>query len=375
METPPPQLTRELEKSERRQRLVAEFGQLALQRTPLPELLRIAVETVSKGVDAPLVKILRPDSGALLVVAGIGWKPGTVGHACLPMGKRSPPGRTYETGEAVIIHDLPHDPEFDYSDLLREHHVVSVINVPIKNSTVYGVLEVDAGRMMPWGQADLDFLQSFANLLMAAVLRREAEDHRNTLFQELQHRVKNNLQLIAAMLNIYARRSADVRARRDFEDVARRVTIIGSLYQMLMHPEAMGRIDLQAFLEDVCTKLQNISSENGSVAIECKVPKLDASVDEAIPLGLAVNELVVNAVAHAFPETGGRIEIRLEHDAGSRRGTLSIADNGSGMQAQATPGFGLQAVSMLLRQVEGSLTQVPSPAGTAFRIDFRLAAP
>ncbi len=248
----------------------------------------------------PLVKVLQPDAQTdeLLVTAGVGWKPGTVGHARLPKDMRSPPGLTYRTGDSVTIRDLPNDPGYDYSDLLRDHGVVSVINVPIKDKYVFGVLEVDAGHKAQWRRADVDFLQAFANLLMAAVLRREAEDHLTLLLQEIQHRVKNNLQLIAAMLNIYARRSTNLAARRDFEEVSRRVIVIGSLYQMLVRSDGAGRISVRDFIGGVCQKLQS-STANENIQIECAIQDVEASFDEVIPIGLAVNELVMNAIEHA----------------------------------------------------------------------------
>lgn len=370
----PAEIESKLQVSERRQRLIATFGQLALKKTAIPDLLNAAVQHVAEGIDVPMVKVLQPDAQTdeLLMTAGVGWKPGTVGQARLASGRRSPPGRTFRTGEPVAIRDLPNDPEYDYSDLLREHGVVSVINVPIKDKYVFGVLEVDAGHKEHWTQADIDFLQAFANLLMAAVLRQQAEEHLNLLLQEVQHRVKNNLQLIAAMLNIYARRSTDAAARRDFEEVSRRVIVIGSLYQMLVRADGAGRVSVRDFIGAVCQKLQ-ASTIDENIQIECTIQDVEATFDEVIPIGLAVNELVMNAIEHAFPETGGVVQIRLRYDETAKSGELTIADNGHGMSAAAKPGFGLQAISMLLRQVQGTMEQLATDNGTAFRIAFRLA--
>lgn len=374
MHSSPAAIESDLEVSERRQRLIATFGQLALQKTSIPELLNAAVQHVSEGIDVPLVKVLQPDpqTDELLVTAGIGWKPGTVGHARLSSDVRSPPGRAYRTEEPDTIRDLPNDPTYDYSDLLREHKVVSVINVPIKDKYVFGVLEVDASHKVNWTRSDIDFLNAFANLLMAAVLRRQAEEHLNLLLQEVQHRVKNNLQLIAAMLNIYARRSTNPVARRDFEEVSRRVIVIGSLYQMLVRTDGAGRVSVQDFIGGLCHKLKSASA-NENIQIECAIQDVEASFDEVIPIGLAVNELVMNAIEHAFPETGGHVHIRLHYDQAANLGDLTITDNGHGMSTGAKPGFGLQAISMLLRQVQGTMEHVATDSGTAFRIAFRLA--
>lgn len=129
-------------------RAVLDFALQALNVSELQPLQR-STECASRAMEIGRIKVLcrRPESGDLLVIAGVGWKPGVVGTATLPLGMRSPPGRSVETRSAVIITDLPRSDEFDYSDLLRDHGIVSLVNVPIEvHDKVWGVLEVDSSH-------------------------------------------------------------------------------------------------------------------------------------------------------------------------------------------------------------------------------------
>ena len=106
-----------------------------------------ACAQVSRVTHIKRTKVLRyrPDSGDLLIVAGVGWKPGVVGTETLPIDSASPPGRSIQTAAPVIIEDLPNDPEYRVSPLLRDHGIVSVLNVPVMiDGKNWGVLEVDA---------------------------------------------------------------------------------------------------------------------------------------------------------------------------------------------------------------------------------------
>ncbi|MBW3709912.1 hypothetical protein DTB58_40155, partial [Streptomyces griseus] len=89
------------------------------------------------------VKVLcyRPDHGDLLIVAGVGWKPGVVGHTTFALDNASVAGRSMQTAAPVIVEDLPNDPEFRSHPSLREHGIVSLVNVPVRiDGRTWGVL-------------------------------------------------------------------------------------------------------------------------------------------------------------------------------------------------------------------------------------------
>src|SRR6185312_6057980 len=184
------------------------FGVEALGASDLDALLQRATEQVSRGMAVRRAKVLeyRPAADDLFIRAGIGWDDGVVGHASLPADIASPPGRAFHTCTPVYIDDLPGSEEYRYSDLLRAHGIVSLINVPIAvEGSVWGVLEVDSDEARRFYQEDEDFLAGLARVLgraielkrrvaadMAAHLERRILLHeREVLFRELQHRVAN----------------------------------------------------------------------------------------------------------------------------------------------------------------------------------------
>jgi two-component sensor histidine kinase len=351
---------------------LAHFGAEALRHMPLPRLLSMAVACVEQGVDARRVKILeaQPD-GNLLVVAGVGWREGVVGHARLAGSMDSPPGRALITGEPVAIDDLYRQSEFQVSELLREHGIVSLVNVPIRNGDfTFGVLEVDSAEPMRWNGHDVNFLRGFANLVTAAIQRNRIEDQRNVLMREVQHRVKNNLQLVTSMMRASARASENQDARRILEALARRVTVVASVYQLLMSG-ALDRISIRAYLGELCGKLEMAAER---VRIRADVADRIIGIDEAIALGLIVNELVTNSLQHAFPDRDGTVAVTVRPTSEPDRMILTVSDDGVGHPPGRPTGFGTRMVSLLAAQLGGDVAIASTPRGTSFEARLRLPA-
>ncbi len=164
----------------RRHALVASFGRRALDLgLDLDALLAAAAAHAAAGLGVERAKVLqhRPDAGDLLVRAGVGWLPGVVGRATLPAGAASPPGRAFQTGAAVMVEDISGVEDFEWSDLLRGHGVISLVNVPVRlpGGAVWGVLEADCEAPRRFRREHAHFLLSLAELLGAAIRRLEAE--------------------------------------------------------------------------------------------------------------------------------------------------------------------------------------------------------
>jgi PAS domain S-box-containing protein len=158
--------------------LIAGLGVHALGDGALDELLGEACQRAAAGVAVKRAKVLeyRAATDDLLIVAGVGWHPGVVGRLGLGSSMASPPGHAFRTGAAVAIADLRQQTDYEHSAVLREHGVVSLLNVPIRvDHFTWGVLEVDAEDPRQWGAEETDFLLALAHLLAAALRRRAAE--------------------------------------------------------------------------------------------------------------------------------------------------------------------------------------------------------
>ncbi|NTU80753.1 MAG: PAS domain S-box protein [Chloroflexales bacterium] len=192
---------------------------------------------------------------------------------------------------------------------------------------------------------------------------------KEVLLKEIHHRVKNNLQVIASMLRLQSEQIADARVRDLFLESQRRVRAMALVHERLYQAPDLARIDLGAYVRTLVADLlraYRVVAGNVAVRTEVNVPGID--VDQAMALGLILNELIVNCLKHAFPPgQPGSIMI------GGSRGPsgaliLSVRDDGAGLPADLdparSPSMGLQIVNALAAQVGGTLSWRRSP-GTA----------
>jgi two-component sensor histidine kinase len=367
-------------------RIVLAFAREALGATELEPLLQRAAEQVADGMRIRCSKILtyRAETDDLLVRAGTGWREGTVGHATLPSDMASPPGRSYRTCKPVYINDLPGSPEYTYSDLLREHGIVSLLNVPIVvEHDVWGVLEVDSGRKQRFDIADEEFLAGFAGLLGSAIekQRRDAADasahlertvelrEREALFRELQHRVANYLQAIVGLLEVGSRRVSDPAACQEFDRVLDRVASILSAHEQLSLGQVEKDISLGPYIADLARNMRG--PEN--VQIVKTIDGAPVPLRTAVRLGIILNELATNCFKHAFDARGGIIRITLSVDLDQQQGRLVVADNGRGSDVAPSRGKGTALVASFVEQIGGSLARTSTPGeGTSVTVTFPL---
>jgi two-component sensor histidine kinase len=370
------------------QRALVAFSRVASEALPPERLMHHACAQVSRVTHIKRTKVLRyrPDRGDLLVVAGVGWKPGVVGTATLPIDSASPPGRSIQTAAPVMIEDLPNDREFRLSSLLRDHGIVSLLNVPVmSNGQDWGVLEVDAEEPRTFDEGDVGFLTTYANLIGTALARDEAEQKAlrtaqertqadavwETLVRELQHRMKNNLQTIISFLSLQ-RRQADTRTgRQGFASVMERVHAIALAHDQLSLKEGMSHVEFGDYLRSLCA---NIDPHQGNVTLEVEARAATMPLDRAVPAGLIVNELVTNAFKYAFEEgKEGLIRVVFAMDPESGEASITVEDNGKGMGPPREGGLGLTLIDAFTQQLAGRVERDLVEKGTRTRVWFPLA--
>ncbi|KPF60365.1 hypothetical protein IP88_15925 [alpha proteobacterium AAP81b] len=198
---------------------------------------------------------------------------------------------------------------------------------------------------------------------------RDLYEQQRTLFQELQHRVANNLAFIAGLLRLQKRRIAADPAATPvvFDEAVARIDTMGRIHRRLYDP---GEADaaIGAHLEAVCTELLSAMGADG-VAVRVEVPGLKVPLDRLLPLSLLVAEIITNSVKHGF---AGRAdgEIRITSEADGDGQALVIRDDGTGLVAlpdAASPGLGMRIVQGLAAQLGGSVSW-SSDAGTVTRV-------
>jgi two-component sensor histidine kinase len=178
----------------------------------------------------------------------------------------------------------------------------------------------------------------------------EPSPEARALLHEVDHRVKNNLQLIASLIQLQARRTPDPTARLALKTALERVNAVTTVHRRLFQGDP-HRFEAADFLRDLCADLAAAAGRN-DIAITLDLQPLQLPAASAAPFALIVNELLGNALKHAFPERGGRICVSLTQEADNC--VLTLIDDGVGL-SDAPPGFGLSLARLLCQQLHADL--------------------
>ncbi len=197
---------------------------------------------------------------------------------------------------------------------------------------------------------------------------------KETLLKEIHHRVKNNLQVISSLLRLQSRQIRDQEALELFQDSQNRVQAIALIHELLYQSPNLSQINFQDYIQTLVGNLcRAYHTHQRAIIFNINVEPVELTIDTAIPCGLIINELVSNALKHAFPENqGGKICVNLLH-SNRNHVILSISDNGIGLGSDFdllnTSSLGLQLVYRLTQQLEGSI-ELNQEQGTEFKIAF-----
>ena len=339
------------------QELVAKFGLAALRPESLQELLGTACLVAAEGLQTQFAKVLRfrPASDDFLIVAGIGWHAGVVGHSTLGSGLDSPAGFALHTGQPTLANHLGQEQRFRVPALLAEHGIHSAINVVVGHPAghPFGVLEVDSTRRNEFIDADVAFLQSLGNLLAAAVARAEAMEaqalllqEKDLLMREVHHRVSNSLQLVRTMLGLQAR-TAPEETREQLDRAAGRIMSIAAVHRRLYEGGSVTDGDVVLYLTGLLDDLREMIADIEGRSIELDAAPMTLPADSLTPLGLIVSELVTNAVKHGQ----GRIRVKVARTGDGVE--VSVEDGGAGFapgwEEAGRRGLGIRLVTSLAK--------------------------
>ncbi len=196
---------------------------------------------------------------------------------------------------------------------------------------------------------------------------------KEVLLQEIHHRVKNNMQIISSLLSLQAAYTESHEAKTVLRDSQNRVRTMAIIHENLYRIDDFSRLEVSDYLESMVQSIvSSYSPEPEGIKLEMSLEKVYLNLETALPLGLLVNEMVSNAMEHAFPRSAGKITLNLRsHGEGC---VLKVKDNGVGLPEDFDPlksdSLGLQLINNLVKQIEGSL-EVKSEDGAEFTVQFR----
>ena len=199
--------------------------------------------------------------------------------------------------------------------------------------------------------------------------RGEKLAEREMLFRELQHRVANDFALTTALLKHEARQSFELPAREALDKAAQRINSFARIHRQIYLQSDVISVNLTEYIDDLAGSLRLALPQN--IKLSCDLPPLLSQRDIALALGLLMNELVTNALKHAFPDgSAGTVLVRIRPSAGGWE--FSVKDDGAGM-GQIIPGLGTGLIEQFARQAGGQLCQEHG-AGTCVQLMLPAAA-
>lgn len=194
------------------------------------------------------------------------------------------------------------------------------------------------------------------------------------LMKEIHHRVKNNLMVISSLLSLQSRYIKDEESKEIFKESQNRAQSMALIHERLYRSTNMKSIDFADYIRSLTRDLFNTySTQEDRIDLKMDVEDVEVDIDNAVPLGLIINEIVTNSLKYAFPdETAGTISISFHKQKDQY--LLEVSDDGIGIpeefEVEKSDSLGMMLINSLTYQIGGELEMERSP-GTTFRIKFK----
>jgi PAS domain S-box-containing protein len=258
--------------------------------------------------------------------------------------------------------------------------VARSLHIPVMEGGTVVALAGVANKETGYTESDIHQLTLFWNSVWQILQQkrgrdqlRSSLDEKEVLLKEIHHRVKNNLQVVSSLLNLqsgYVRDQNDVEMFRESQNRIRSMALI---HEKLYQSGNVSLVDFPQYARSLATTLfRSYRSGESNVSLEVDFGDVSLGIDAAVPCGLIINELLSNALKHAFPAgRGGKVTLGLRAQGGMMR--LTVKDDGigfpRGLDVTRPESLGLQLVNTLVAQIGGVL-EVDRSSGTEFRIAF-----
>lgn len=200
-----------------------------------------------------------------------------------------------------------------------------------------------------------------SGIVMDVTERKQAEQAKDKalarvqmLVREMSHRIKNNLQIVASLLSMQQCSSKDPDVLECLSRARERIATIALLHNSLYRTADFECLDTQEYLSGLVQHIGEVMVAGRPISITTHIEPHRIGIDRAVPLGLVVNELVTNAVKHAFGQDGGQIHVSLTREGDEL--VLRVKDTGKGLGAAASEGLGMRMVRVFADQLGGTLS-------------------
>jgi two-component sensor histidine kinase len=242
---------------------------------------------------------------------------------------------------------------------------------------------LNARKVFYEGNSHTTLLLAIEDVTGRRALEREREEllrkqqallrEKDVLLEELEHRVGNSLQIIAAIILLKSRMVKSEETRLQLQDAHKRVMSVAAVQKHLHASGAAGPVEMAPYLTQLCESLQtSMIGDYRPATLKVTCDAGSVTPREAVSIGLIVTELILNALKHAFPDDKIDRQIAVGFDVAGANWKLSVVDNGIGAPigvfAQAKTGLGTSIINALAQQLEARVHVVSSPKGTSVSV-------
>lgn len=278
-------------------------------------------------------------------------------------------------GETLAIAEpAPQEMTTSFAPYQGRLSLVTVKNIP--NHELYAIATIPVVSVLGLALGSLGAGTIVLALLTAALLSaarlaerksREVEQalaDNKVLFQEVHHRVKNNLQVIASLTNLQTEK-LPLDYRPIMQEMADRVRAIAMVHEQIYSTSSPSVVELDTFLTKLFGHLEGSLLNPGKVKVSLDLQPVSLTLDKAVPVALLATEAYTNALKHGIGTAGGRIEVSLFREG--EWNVLMISDDGNGILEENTAGLGRKIMAALARQIDGNYAlENTDPRGTRF---------
>lgn len=335
---------------------LAEVSETLTSPLYLEQILRLLVEMAARVFEAPLCTVMLLDGTELVLAATHPEREHQQRPRQTLRAGQGIPGLAAESGQPVASSDLATDQRFHAYELPAgpfTPHVRSALAVPLRvRDRTLGVVSCYTDRQHEFTQTEVNLLQTLANQTALAI-ENAGLVVKSAMVREMHHRVKNNLQMIAMLLRLQIREGREVSGREVLTETINRILSIAAVHEILA-AEGLRQVAVRAMLERVVQTVTQTMAPPG-FALDARIEGDDFSLpsQQATSLALVVNELLQNAMEHAFPgRPAGRVVITLSEGRDAIR--VEVRDDGVGLPEGFSPGrsadLGLQIVRTLVQE-------------------------
>lgn len=189
---------------------------------------------------------------------------------------------------------------------------------------------------------------------------------KEVMLKEIHHRVKNNFQIINSLLRLQSYEITDHASKKVFEDAQQRIISMAMVHEKMYGSNSLASINTKEYILSLANEIKNNYFDT-NIHFKFNIDDFLIGIKSAVPLGLLINELVTNAIKHAFKDDSGSIEIKLKKN--SEGFTLEITDDGVGFTGLTdSSGIGMELVEAFVEQLDASMKRIDLDSGTKFEI-------